>query len=398
MITAIKNGKVLLENSIAENLNIYINNSRIYKITEKEIPCEKIIDAGGNYISPGFIDIHTHGAGGYDFLDQSEKAYSAIAKKHARHGTTAIVPTLTSVNTAQMKAAIKLFKAARSKQTAGAALLGLHAEGPYLAESQKGAQESRFIRDFDSEEYREILELGRDYILRWSAAPEKHGSKAFAQEVLNYGVLPCIGHSDADYDCVKEAFKNGFTHVTHLYSCTSTVHRKNAYRYAGIVEAAYLIDEMTVEIIADGIHLPPPLLKMVYKFKGADKIALITDSMRAAGMPDGESVLGNLKDGLKVIVEDGVAKLPDRTAFAGSVATCDKLVRNMVTLADVPLTDAVKMAATTPAKILKLKGKGALKEGHDADIVIFDKNINVQQTIVSGNVVFDARQCEGDII
>ena len=389
MITAIKNGKVILEASIAENLKVYIDGKKICRITEEDIPCDRVIDAGGQYVSPGFIDIHTHGAGGYDFLDQSVKAYLSIAKEHARHGAAAIVPTLTSVDTGQMKTAIELFKEAKSIQTDGAELLGLHAEGPYFAESQKGAQESRFIRDFDSEEYKEILELGGDCILRWSAAPEKRGSKAFAQELLKHGVLPCIGHSDADYDCAAEAFKNGFTHVTHLYSCTSTVHRKNAYRYAGIVEAAYLIDDMTVEIIADGIHLPPPLLKMVYKFKGADKIALITDSMRAAGMPDGESVLGNLKDGLKVIVEDGVAKLPDRTAFAGSVATCDRLVRNMVTLAGVPLQDAVKMASATPAKILKLKERGALKEGNYADIVIFDKDINVIKTIVNGNVVYE---------
>lgn len=389
MITGLKNGKVILENSIAENLKVYIDGKKICAVTDKDIPCDRIIDAGGNYISPGFIDIHTHGAGGYDFLDRSVEAYLSIAREHARHGATAIVPTLTSVDTEQMKTAIKIFKEAKGAQTDGAELLGLHAEGPYFAESQKGAQESRYIREFDSREYAEILELGDGCILRWSAAPEKSGSKAFAEELLKHGALPCIGHSDADFDCAVEAFKNGFTHVTHLYSCTSTVHRRNAYRYAGIVEAAYLIDDMTVEIIADGIHLPPPLLKMVYKFKGADKIALITDSMRAAGMPDGESVLGNLTDGLKVIVEDGVAKLPDRTAFAGSVATCDRLVRNMVTLAGVPLSDAVKMASATPAKILNLQQRGALKKGNYADIVIFDGDINIIKTIVNGNLVYN---------
>lgn len=146
---------------------------------------------------------------------------------------------------------------------------------------------------------------------------------------------------------------------------------------------------MSVEIIADGIHLPPALLKLVYKIKGADRIALVTDSMRGAGMPDGESVLGNIENGLKVIIEDGVAKLLDRSAFAGSVATCDRLVRNMIRLADVPLCDAVKMMSTTPARILKLENKGELKEGYDADIVIFDDDINVIKTIVGGKTVYE---------
>ena len=225
-------------------------------------------------------------------------------------------------------------------------------------------------------------------MLRWSAAPELPGVDGFANALRECGILPCIGHSDADFDCVSKAKDLGFTHVTHLYSCTSTVHRKNAFRYAGIVEAAYYFDDMTVEIIADGIHLPPSLLKLIYKLKGPDKIALITDSMRGAGMPDGESVLGNLDNGLHVIIEDGVAKLMDRSAFAGSVATCDRLLRNMVNLADVPLVDAVKMASLTPARILGIKNKGSLEAGYDADIVIFDENINVVNTIVNGRVIF----------
>src|SRR6185503_8508289 len=164
---------------------------------------------------------------------------------------------------------------------------------------------------------------------------------------------------------------------------------RNAFRYAGVIESAYLIDDMTVEIIADGVHLPPPLLKLVYKIKGPDKTALITDAMRAAGMPPGESILGSLKNGTPVIIEDDVAKLPDRSAFAGSVATFDRLVANMVRLAEVPLIDAVKMASLTPAKIIKLDDtKGSLTAGKDADVVIFDEGINVDTTIVNGNVVY----------
>ena len=185
------------------------------------------------------------------------------------------------------------------------------------------------------------------------------------------------------------AFENGYTLATHLYSGMSGVTRRNAFRYAGVVESAYLIDDMDVEIIADGIHLPAPLLKLVYKIKGADRIALVTDAMRAAGMPPGESVLGNIHDGLKVIVEDGVAKLPDRSSFAGSVATADRLVRTMIKIADVPFVDAIKMITETPARILGIeKRKGELIAHKDADIVIFDDDIRIQTTIVNGKIIY----------
>ena len=202
-------------------------------------------------------------------------------------------------------------------------------------------------------------------------------------------ILPAIAHTDAIYEEVLEAFENGYTLITHLYSAMSGVTRRNAFRYAGVIESAYIIDEMDVEIIADGIHLPPPLLKLVFKIKGADRIALITDAMRAAGMPEGESILGSLHNGLNVIVEDGVAKLPDRTSFAGSVATAIRLLKTMVLMADVPLIDAVKMLTSTPARILNiLDKKGELIPGKDADIVIFDKNFTIQTTIIKGKVVY----------
>ncbi len=204
-----------------------------------------------------------------------------------------------------------------------------------------------------------------------------------------------MAHTDAIYEEVLEAFENGYTLATHLYSAMSGVTRRNAFRYAGVIESAFLLDEMDVEIIADGIHLPAPLLKLVYKIKGADRTALITDAMRAAGMPPGESVLGHLQHGLKVIVEDGVAKLPDRTSFAGSVATADRLVRTMVTLADVPLIDAVRMITLTPARILEISDKkGSLAAGKDADVVIFDSTIRVEMTMVKGRIVYDRQHVE----
>jgi N-acetylglucosamine-6-phosphate deacetylase len=264
----------------------------------------------------------------------------------------------------------------------------MHLEGPYLAMSQRGAQDPRYIRDPDPNEYKEILSQ-YSCIKRWSAAPELKGAMEFGRYVQSKNILPAIAHTDAIYEEVLDAFNNGYTLITHLYSAMSGVTRRNAYRYAGVIESAYIIDEIDVEIIADGIHLPPPLLKLVYKIKGPEKTALITDAMRAAGMPEGESILGNLQNGLKVIIEDGVAKLPDRSSFAGSVATADRLVRTMVSKADVPLIDAIKMITSTPARILEVADKkGSLEAGKDADIVIFDNNINIETTIIKGKIVY----------
>lgn len=388
MITAIEGGRVVFENEIKDNLTVYMKDGKIVDITEQNRPYDNAIDAGGAFVAPGFIDIHIHGAGGYDFLDNTEKAFMAISETCARYGATSIVPTITSSTPESMLSAVKTFEKVKDKAK-GANLLGLHFEGPYFALSQKGAQDERFIKAFDKDEYEYIIN-STDSILRWSGAPELDGSTEFARFLSGKGIVPCIGHSDAESTTALKAFDDGFTHVTHLYSCTSTVHRRNAFRYAGIVEAAYLNDDMTVEIIADGIHLPADLLKLIYKIKGPHKTALVTDSMRAAGMGDGPSILGSLTDGLEVIVEDGVAKLPDRTAFAGSVASCDRLVRNMINMANVPLTDAVTMASLTPAQISGINTKGRIKAGYDADIVIFDNDINIISTIVGGKEVYKA--------
>lgn len=384
MITKISGGCIVTDRDVISS-NLYINDNKILAITQEDLPYDTEVQANGKYVAPGFVEIHTHGAGGYDFLDNTEEAYQTIAKVQAEHGTTSLVATITSSTTEDMEAAIQIYESLGESE--GANILGLHFEGPYFAPSQKGAQEERFLRAFTQEEY-EPLAKRTNSILRWTGAPELEGSEAFAYFLKSQDILPCIGHSDATSTEAYKAFKNGFTHVTHLYSCTSTVHRKNAFRYAGIVEEAYLNDEMTVEIIADGIHLPADLLRLVYKIKGADNVALVTDSMRGAGMPEGESVLGSLNNGLSVIIEDGVAKLPDRSAFAGSVAFSDRLVRNMIQMAGVSVIDAVKMASKTPARIIGANNKGMLLPGYDADVVIFDDNINVSLTMVSGRVVW----------
>lgn len=387
----INNGSIITPYRIIKNGCILIKNGIIAEVAEKDIQTEdyRLIDAAGKYISPGFIDIHVHGGGGHDFMDGTVEAYLGAAEAHAVHGTTAMVPTTLTSTKDELKNTFTTFKEAKSRNKQGAQLLGLHLEGPYFAMSQKGAQDPRYIRNPEKKEYEEILGWSED-ILRWSAAPELEGAMEFGRKLRSRGILPSIAHTDADCEVVEAAFENGFTHITHLYSAMSSVRRINAFRHAGVVEAAYLMDEMTVEIIADGIHLPSSLLKLIYKIKGAGRIALVTDAMRAAGMPEGESILGSLKDGQKVIVEEGVAKLMDRSAFAGSVATADRLVRTILTQAEVPLAEAVKMMTAVPARIIGVGSrKGSLVPGKDADIVIFDDYINVHTTMIQGRVIFD---------
>lgn len=390
----IYNGTIITPHRSIKDGTILIADGKILEVSEKNLhlPDAIEINANGKYISPGFIDIHVHGGGGYDFMDNTLEAFLGIAKAHAKYGTTALMPTTLSCEKQDLLETLSLYDKADLLNNEGAQFIGLHIEGPYFSMKQKGAQDPRYIRNPDPLEYQEILTYSKS-IKRWSAAPELPGALAFGEFLRSKNILPAIAHTDAIYEEVLEAYEKGFTHATHFYSCMSGVSRRNAFRYAGVVESAYLLDGMTVEIIADGIHLPAPLLKLVYKIKGAESIALITDAMRAAGMPPGHSVLGSLKDGMEVIVEDGVAKLKDRSAFAGSVATTDRLVRNMIELAEIPLQDTIKMMCETPATIMNIiDKKGTLVKGKDADVVIFDENINVDATMVNGQVVYSASE------
>lgn len=385
--TIIINARIILPDRVIENGCIEFVDSKITALYEgcfESGNASRIINAQGNWASAGFIDIHTHGAGGHDFMDGTVEAYLGAARMHASHGTTALVPTTLTSTDEDLLNTFRVYKEAKEKNTEGAEFLGIHLEGPYFAYSQRGAQDPKYLRNPDPKEYNRFLAASDD-IVRWSLAPELEGALEFGRRLKSMGILPSIGHTDAIYEEAIQAYAAGFTHCTHLYSCMSTVTRRNAFRYAGVLEAAYMLDDMTVEIIADGIHLPKSLLQYVYKFKGADRIALVTDSMRGAGMPEGESILGALNGGQRVLIEDGVAKLPDRSAFAGSVATADRLIRTMVNIAEVPLIDAVKMMTLTPARIMKIdKHKGSLTVGKDADIVIFDDEINIKTTIVGG--------------
>ncbi|SDC72017.1 N-acetylglucosamine-6-phosphate deacetylase [Niabella drilacis] len=384
------NARILTPHRVIKEGTLVAAEGRIVYVGTQnpEIAAAEEMDAQGNYLAPGFIDLHVHGGGGYDFMDGTEEAFLKIAETHARYGTTALYPTTLTSEKQRLLDTLDVFESVQQRNHCGARFMGMHLEGPYFAMSQRGAQDPRYIRNPDPAEYKAVIGYSPS-VKRWSAAPELEGALELGRYLRSKNVLPAIAHTDAVYEEVVNAFENGYTLATHFYSGMSGVSRRNGYRYAGVVESGYLIDAMDVEVIADGIHLPAPLLQLIVKIKGADHIALITDAMRAAGMPEGASILGGRENGLPVIVENGVAWLPDRSAFAGSVATASSLVRNMVELAAVPLADAVRMITVTPARIMGIdQQKGALVAGKDADLVLFDAGINVCKTIIGGRVVY----------
>lgn len=383
-------GGLLITEKGLEEKDLLISGGQIEALLARDCSASsdyRRLDCEGLYVSAGFVDIHQHGGGGSDYMDDDPDAYFCATDAHLRHGTTSVMPTLLSADTVTTLRAVEAYKTAKRDPRIKANLLGIHVEGPYISPLQAGAQKPEHIRVFDEKEYRRIAEAAEGNIKRWSVAPEVAGADCFAKFAQEQGIALSVAHSNADFDTVLRAFEWGYRHITHLYSCVSTITRKNGFRVPGVLEAAYYLDGMNVEIIADGCHLPQSLLSYVVKFKQEDTIALVTDAMRAAGQDVERSFLGSMDDPLPVIIEDGVAKLEDRTAFAGSIATADRLVRNMVHCG-VSLPDAVKMMTVNPLKMMGLtEKKGQLSPGFDADICIFDENITVRKVICGGKLM-----------
>lgn len=388
---ALINGKVITPYRVIEDSAVIVNNGKIEQIATGAVATDDctVIDCQGYYVSPGFIDMHVHGGGGYDFMDGSTEAIIGAAKSHMMHGTTSICPTTLTCPDEDLFNFFDCFKEAKKAMTDGPNFAGIHLEGPYFSEAQKGAQDSKYILNPKPEHYLKVLNYCPD-IVRISAAPELEGALELGKELKSRGIIAAVGHSDADYEDVLKAYECGYTHLTHFYSGMSTIYRKNAYRHLGVVEAGYLIDGLSIEVISDGCHLPKDLLKMIVKLKANDKISLITDSSRGSGLPDGtEIILGSKKYGQLSYVENGVAIMPDRKAFAGSVCTTDRCVRTMHKTVGLTIEESVAMMTANPAKVLGIDSKkGYLSTGYDADINVFDNNVNIKHVMVGGELRF----------
>ena len=382
MITKIKNGRLITPVGIIEK-NLYIKDGKIFDITDNELSFDKEIDADGNYVAPGFIDIHVHGGAGYEFVDGNFEAIKEAANIHAQHGTTTIYPTISAYENEKTSKALKALKEYKDSEEVIPHIFGAHLEGPYFSPKQSGAQDPEFIRTPKREEYERLFYEFGDVISRWSYAPELEGAEGFLQFLNKNGIVASAGHTDAEFSHIKNAYENGMKLITHLYSCTSTITRKSGFRILGVIETAYLYDDIDVETIADGCHLPPELLQLVYKQKGEEHMCLVTDAIRHGGMTNIENETSE-NGNIPYIIEDGVAKLADRSAFAGSIATTDVLLRTCVKKAGIPLLAAIKMITEIPARIMKLHTKGKIQIGYDADIVIFDDDINIKSVLVSG--------------
>ncbi|MBE6917846.1 MAG: N-acetylglucosamine-6-phosphate deacetylase [Ruminococcaceae bacterium] len=376
---------ILVTDVLDSKSNLYFEDGRIVAVTPEDLPCDQVIDATGLYVCPGFIDIHTHGAGDHDFGDGTADDIRKAAYAHAKHGTTTIYPTCTTTSTEGILQFILNVKDVMKENTPGMPYVaGSHLEGPYFCQGMRGAQNPAYIKAPVPEEYRRFIEAGEGTVRRISFAPELEGSLELCEYLVENGVVAAFGHTEAIYEELLPVIRKGCKLATHLYSGMNLVTRRGPYRKLGAVETAFLEDDVTVEIIADGVHLPKELLQLIYKLKGSDKICLITDSMRGAGMPEGPTLLGPKADNFQCIIKDGVAMLPDMTAFAGSVATADRLIRVMHKEVGIPLTDCIKMMCQIPAKTMGLHDRGKLEAGFVADLVFFDEDINIQKVILQG--------------
>lgn len=381
MITRIKSDRILTPQGVAAGY-VYFDEKKILQVTNDNLPFDSEYNYTGRYVSPGFIDMHVHGGAGEDFCDSDAAGIARAANMHLRHGTTTIMPTVTSVT---YDAICRSLDTLRESLASGSFLPrfgGVHLEGPYFSPEMCGAQNPDSIKEPDADEYTKLIERYGDLIRRWSYAPELDHGAQFARYLSEHGVLPSMGHSAALYEDCLAAYEAGCHLVTHLFSCTSTITRAGGFRRLGIIETAWLLDDLDAEIIADGKHLPKDLIRMIVKIKGTDRVSLVTDAIRVAGSDQTEGDIG----GVPFIVEDGVAKLHDRSAFAGSIATTDRLLRVCVKEAGLSVHDAVRMLTANPARILGINA-GILEAGRLPDIVVFDDDIQVEAVFAGGKPV-----------
>ena len=388
----VKNATVILPAEVLQNTDVLIENGKIKAIgCFADVGDATVLDAEGKYLFPGFIDIHVHGGGNADFMDATPAAFETAIRTHLAHGTTLLYPTAMSAPEAELAAFIEAYHAFSKESKYAALAPGLHLEGPYFSgagQHSSGAQKRDSLRLPDEAEANRLLALANGAIVRWDIAPELEGAVELGRMLVEKGVLVAVAHSDATAAETARAYDAGYSLVTHFYNGVSS-HRKRVQTVlAGIVEATYLDDRVRVELIGDGCHIPREDIYLAMKIKGAENVSVITDASRIAGTDLKSGRLGSLKTGTDIIVDNGVAKLPDLTSFAGSIATMDRCLRVLCADYGVDMPTASVLLSLAPAKCMGVeKTKGSIAEGKDADLVLVDRDLTIANVIVGGEIL-----------
>lgn len=381
----LRNARAVTPEGIRDPARIVVEDGRIVAIDNVtrvgQSDRDQVVDCGGGWVVPGFVDLHVHGGGGGDFMVPDPASHRRAARFHARHGTTGLVATTVTASPGDTLAAITALRAsAEAPDPGGARLLGIHLEGPYLNPARRGAQNPRWMRDPDPVELNTWLRAAGPYLKLLTLAPERGRAAECIRRATQAGVVVAAGHSDAIYEQVTSAVKAGLSHVIHTFNGMRGLH----HREPGVAGAALDLEALTCELIADGLHVHPAALRLVYRVKGPGSTVLVTDAIAAAGLPDGSYDLG----GLRIRVAGGRAELADGSSLAGSTLTMDRAVRNAVRCMCVSIVEAVTMASTTPARLIGWgHRKGRLAPGYDADLVLLDASLRVRATMVEGRFV-----------
>lgn len=388
---ALVNGRVILPHEITTDRAVIMEENRIIDILALESLGTTIerIDVGGRYISPGLIDLHTHGAVGHSFHETNDAAYRAITEANLKRGVTSLLITLATAPIPELVQCLEFSRRWMQKSAIGAQVLGVHLEGPYFSYAQRGAQDPKALRVPDDGSADVLLEQ-HDVLRIMTFAPELPGAVELADRLNKLGIVPAAGHSSARDEDLWAAQHAGLRHIIHIWSGQSTTTREGPWRKPGLLEATLASDELTVEMICDNRHLPPTLMKLGYRCLGPDRLCVISDATNGAGLPQGTHFK---MGGMEYDVHEGVAMMLDQSAFAGSTTLLNQMIPILHKTVGIPLVEVVRMASLTPARVIGVQSrKGSLEVGKDADITIFEDDFTPWRTMIGGRWAYSTLQ------
>ena len=383
---ALTNGRIILPDRIVEGQALLIEAGRVVDLIEPDALGAEVetFDVGGQYIAPGLIDIHIHGAMGHIFNESTAEAFTAITQEVARHGITSLLATTMTAPIDNLVECLAFSREWLAQPRGGAQVLGVHVEGPYFSLAQSGAQDPANIRNPDDGTVEALLAY-HDVIKIFTYAPELPGALDLTRRLKALGILAAAGHSSAKDSDVRAAMDAGLSHIIHIWSAQSSTIKEGPWRKPGLLEATLTFDGLTVEMITDNKHLPPTLMKLAYKCLGPDRLCAISDATSGAGLPEGSRFrMGEME----YDVHDGVGMMLDRSSFAGSTTLLSRMVPILIDVVGIPVVEAIRMVSLTPARIIDVADrKGSLEPGRDADLVLFDAHFTPQATMIGGEWV-----------